>query len=219
LRITSGFSHQVGLGSSAAVTVATLAALTEYAGRRPAPRRLLEEGRAVIRAAQGRGSGADVAASVYGGVLVYQLEPPRVARLPRLPPLLVYYSGAKRPTPEVIALVAALRRRRRAFVDDIFRRMDRGTAAAARAIRAGDRVRLGAVLNEQQALMEALGLSNAALDRLIAGLRATPGLTGAKISGSGLGDCVIGVGAGRPPLPAAARVRVRLAAAGVRREA
>ena len=45
-----------------------------------------------------------------------------------------------------------------------------------------------------QGLMDALGVNNAKLAELVFALRADPKIHGSKISGSGLGDCVVGLG-------------------------
>jgi phosphomevalonate kinase len=68
--------RKLGLGSSAAILVATLAAL-EPSDLETAQglQRLFEVALSAHRAAQGGGSGIDVAASVYGGVLRFQMEP------------------------------------------------------------------------------------------------------------------------------------------------
>ncbi|MHB1221214.1 MAG: mevalonate kinase family protein [Gammaproteobacteria bacterium] len=71
--ITANFSTTIGFGSSSAVTVATLKALTTLLNISLSPLDLLVEGRAVVQAVQGRGSGADVAAAVYGGVVGYRM--------------------------------------------------------------------------------------------------------------------------------------------------
>ncbi len=76
---TSG-SRKLGLGSSAAIVVATLAAArAELADERGAfPRaerdRLFRDALLAHRTAQEGGSGVDVAASVYGGVLACRVE-------------------------------------------------------------------------------------------------------------------------------------------------
>ncbi|MDZ4200364.1 MAG: hypothetical protein U1E27_13895, partial [Kiritimatiellia bacterium] len=69
LRIQSDFSSKIGFGSSAAVTVATLAVLDRLHARRLIRRSLFCRAREVIRKVQGVGSGADAAASVWGGAL------------------------------------------------------------------------------------------------------------------------------------------------------
>ena len=195
LDIKSEMSHQMGLGSSAAVTVATLAALAGAAGKPLDPRWLLESGTKIIRKVQGGvGSGADVAASAYGGCLRFYAESLEAVKLPKAPTLTVLYSGSKMPTPEVIAIVEEKRKRQ----PETFAQLDaligavvqRAFEAAAR----GDWAALGELMDVNQGLMDALGVNNAKLAELVFALRDDPQIHGSKISGSGLGDCVVGLG-------------------------
>jgi len=76
LRIESGFSAEIGFGSSAAVTVATHAALMHWrVGEPPKPETLFDQSLKTIHAVQGSGSGSDLAASVFGGIVGYSTEP------------------------------------------------------------------------------------------------------------------------------------------------
>jgi mevalonate kinase len=201
LRIDSDFSHQVGLGSSAAVTVATLAVLKQFAAghteagsRAQRARLLLKEAVGVIREAQGLGSGADVAASVYGGIVLYRAQPIQAAKLTAQYPLTVIYSGHKQPTVEVVRQVEKARKTNPALFDAMFRMMGQSSRKAAVAIRQKNWKTVGAIMNFNQVLMAAIGVSNAKLSEIAHALRITPGILGSKISGSGLGDCVIGLG-------------------------
>ncbi|MBP7828421.1 MAG: mevalonate kinase [Kiritimatiellae bacterium] len=195
LSIESDFPHNVGLGSSAAVTVATCAALERWTrSRRPRLWDLFLAGREIIREVQGLGSGADVVASVFGGILLYRATPARVQRLPRTLPLVLLYSGSKTPTPEVVRRVERALRAQPEFFGAIFDLMDQTSAAGFQAVRAGASRKLGELLNIQQGLLEALGVSNARMAELVYALRAERGILGSKISGSGLGDCVVGLG-------------------------
>ena len=195
LDIRSEMSHQMGLGSSAAVTVATLAALAGAQGREVDPAWLLESGTQIIRKAQGGvGSGADVAASTHGGAMRYFAETREAVVLPEAPRLTVLYSGSKMPTSEVIGLVDEHRRRQPevyaqldALTGDVVRR------AFAAAVRE-DWESVGELMNINQGLMDAMGVSNAELSELVYDLREDPNILGSKISGSGLGDCVVGLG-------------------------
>ena len=49
-------------------------------------------------------------------------------------------------------------------------------------------------MDQQQGIMHALGVSTPLLDNLVNRLKKAEKIHGAKISGSGLGDCVIGIG-------------------------
>lgn len=195
LDFKSEMSHQMGLGSSAAVTVATLAALAGAQGKEPAPGYLLETGARIIRKVQGGvGSGADVAASIYGGCLRFYAEAQEVVKLPKALQLTVLYSGSKMPTPEVIAVVEENRKKQPetyaqldALIGDV---VQRAFEAASRS----DWAAMGGLMNVNQGLMDAMGVNNAKLAELVFALREDPKIYGSKISGSGLGDCVVGLG-------------------------
>ena len=195
LDIKSEMSHQMGLGSSAAVTVAALAALAGAQGREPAPGYLLEAGTRIIRKVQGGvGSGADVAASTYGGCLRFYAESQEVVKLPKTPQLTVLYSGSKMPTPEVIAVVEENRKQQPETFAQLDALIGNVVQRAFEAAAHGDWAAMGALMNVNQGLMDALGVNNAKLAELVFALRADPDIHGSKISGSGLGDCVVGLG-------------------------
>ena len=194
--IASDFSHEVGFGSSAAVTVAMLQALAAlcFPRRRRPTNWLLLEARRIIRDVQGVGSGADAAASIHGGVVLYRAAPLLIRRWDIRHPLTAVYSGAKRPTPEVIRRVQAARRRQPPLFAGLYRLMDQCVGRARSVLQRRDERAFGALLDLHQGLLDALGVSNAALAEICFRLRADPGIRGAKISGSGLGDCALGWG-------------------------
>ena len=195
LDIRSEMSHQMGLGTSAAVTVATLAALTGAQGKTLDPGCLLESGAKIIRKVQGGvGSGADVAASAYGGCLRFFAETQEVVKLSPVPQLTVLYSGSKTPTPEVIAIVAASRKKEPAVYGELDELIGDVVRRAFEAATRGDWETMGRLMNINHGLMDALGVNNARLAELVYKLREDPKILGSKISGSWLGDCVVGLG-------------------------
>lgn len=196
LDITADMPPDVGLGSSAAVTVATLAALHAWrdGGRAPAPETLHREALAIVRSVQGTASGADLAAAVWGGVLLYKQDPAVLRRHIVFPEATLIYAGYKTPTAEVIRQVEARRRDSHDGFRDLYARMDACTAAADAAFAAADWKALADTLSRGQALMDDLGVCDETLADIVRHLRAYPGIYAAKISGSGLGDCVLGLG-------------------------
>lgn len=202
LQIRSGFSHTVGLGSSAAVTAAVTAALAAFSGADTAPEALFDCAlQAVHQAQNGRGSGTDLAASIYGGVIHYRVAPREVERLAGLPPLALLYSGYKMKTPDVLALVESRAARQPALHAGLYRLMGETCIAARQAVDTADWPALGELMNIYQGLMDALGVCDATLAEMIWRLRAQPNIQGAKISGSGLGDCVLALGRMTEMLP------------------
>ncbi len=215
LHIESQFSHTLGLGSSAAVTVATLAALGAYSGRNREAREMHNTALRVVREVQGVGSGADLAASIFGGVVEYRADPCEIEALPGGFPLTVVYSGHKVPTPEVIRQVAARQVRYGVLYAGIYDLMDRAAEQAGAAIKRRDWKQLGELMNLGQGLMAALGVSTARLEKLLYELRSQDDIFGAKISGSGLGDCVIGLGEAHSLTSSGEALEIRVAQKGV----
>lgn len=194
LVITSNMSHQQGLGSSAAVTVATVKVLAEFLQQPLTQTELLLQARAVVRKVQGLGSGTDVAASVYGGIVFYKPEPLEVTKLDIKLPLSLVYCGMKTPTANVIAKVRDRYELCPQLISAIFIQIGHCVMQAYQALIQQDFVKLGMIMNIHQGLQVSLGVSNRLLEELLEDLRRHPKILGAKISGSGLGDCVLGLG-------------------------
>ncbi|MFT5707165.1 MAG: mevalonate kinase [Oceanospirillaceae bacterium] len=198
LKITAQFSHTLGLGSSAAVTVATVKALAQYTQQVLSKQQHLQLSLSVVHAVQGRGSGTDLAASIYGGIIAYQIAPCSVENLPLVPQLSLHYAGYKTTTATVLALVAKKEQQAPALHQAIYELMNSITVASISAIKNQQWVLLGELMNMYQGQLDSLGVNDAALSDIVYQLRSEAGIEagilGAKISGSGLGDCVISLG-------------------------
>lgn len=194
LTIASEFSDQIGFSSSAATTVATLAVLSTWLDIQMTPLAFLRLGRQVVRDVQGIGSGADIAASIFGGVVSYKTSPLTADKIHNLFPLSVLYSGYKKSTAEVIRHVQQHFAAHPEIMRQLISSIGECAAQGAQLTRKKDWEKLGQVFNIQQGLMEALQVSNDDLRQLIHTLKQNTDIMGAKISGSGLGDCVIGLG-------------------------
>lgn len=194
LRIDSEFSADVGFGSSAAVTAATHAALMCWiTGAPAASEQVFERSMETVLAVQGRGSGSDLAASIYGGVVGYRvggdIQPVEISV-----PLVAVYCGYKTPTPDVIRRVDALRAASPEKYERIFADIDRSVEAALVHLRNHDFSAVGKILNRNHQLMVGMGVNTPELQDIVTVLQNESGIFGAKISGSGLGDCAVGIG-------------------------
>jgi riboflavin kinase/FMN adenylyltransferase len=214
LTIQSGFSDKVGLGSSAAVTVAMVAALellTKPNDELPLHLqwRIFEKSVEIIRAVQGLGSGADVAASVFGGIIAYQVcdfedmdrhlsqaddNKFSIQQLDVELPIHLIYMGHKTPTVEVVQKVNQRERQNPEHYKQLFSAMGQLTYDGIAAIKKEDIKRLGEIFNIHQELQEALGVSDDNTNEIIHQLKNEAFVYGVKISGSGLGDCVVALG-------------------------
>ncbi|MBA3660128.1 MAG: mevalonate kinase [Gammaproteobacteria bacterium] len=195
LKIESNFSHQVGFGSSAAVTVATLSALYHWFNIKISPLDLIRQAKMIIHQVQGIGSGADIAASVYGGIVGYQTQPLSVEKFAFTHPITALHTGYKTKTADVVKKVQDYFTSHPHLFRVIHAALGQCALDGMQHIRKENWMHLGEVMNIQQGIMESLGVSDFLLHQMVNELRQAKQIHGAKISGAGLGDCVIGLGA------------------------
>lgn len=194
IEVNAEFSNQIGLASSASVTVATLAALSSWLGFSFSKLELSKEARSIVREVQGVGSGADVFASVFGGVIHYHARKSFIEELPADFFITAIYSGNKVPTVEAIKRVNHFFYNKSFLFKKIMVAIDECAHEGKKAICAKDWSHLGHIMNVQQGLLEAIGVNTETLQTIITALKKERNILGAKISGSGFGDCVIGLG-------------------------
>jgi mevalonate kinase len=199
LKIEAEFSDKIGFGSSAAVTVATLSALAAWLNITFSAADFIRAARALVQKVQGLGSGADVAACVLGGIVAYKMQPLLAEKFTHLHPLTVVYSGYKTPTVEAVQQVKQRYLTQPKIFKSLFQTMELCTAEGIQAVRQQQWKKLGDSMNIQQGLLEALGVSTPLLRTIVDSLREQNTILGAKISGSGLGDCLVGLGAASLP--------------------
>jgi len=191
--VSSKIPMSVGLGSSASTSIATISALSKLF--HPIPKRVIcNLASDSERLAHGRPSGIDQTVCTYGGMIVYR----RVRGFRRLTPrrplrLVIGNTGVRRSTGEWVGKVA------RFFADDPQRASALAESAAMlvkkaiTAIRRGEIQQLGVLMNENQSLLEEVGVSTPELERLVSATRQA-GAYGSKLTGGGGGGCMIAVG-------------------------
>ncbi len=108
-----------------------------------------------------------------------------------LPALNLYYSGYKTPTPTVLAMVAKQSQQFPNLYKNLYENMHAVSLEAQTAIYQNDWQGFGKLMNIYHGLMDALGVCDGTLAELIYTARQQDNVLGAKISGSGLGDCII----------------------------
>ena len=201
LEVKSEFSSTIGLGSSAAVLSATLVGLDHIFKTHFSLTELFAIGHQIILKIQQRGSGTDLAASLLGGILYFQpksqtqaIAEPEFKKLPIALPTLLVYSGYKTPTAKVLEMVAENWQHRPIELADLYQRMGQVTKTAFSSLQAQQMSSFYQACQHYQQLMDELGVNDEILASLIRTLSDCPQIHVAKISGSGLGDCVLGLG-------------------------
>ena len=185
------FSHNVGLGSSSAVTVATFSALSLLFNFPLSKKEIFDLSYKVTLKIQGVGSGFDIAAATFGGTLYFvkggkTIEPLEIDSLP----IVVGYSGIKADTPYYVRKVAEAFKDRQSEMKEIFNKITELVNKAKKSLLEKDYSTLGRLMTEDHKLLQNLGVSIPQLDEMVeAALDA--GAYGAKLSGAGGGDCMI----------------------------
>jgi len=194
--------HKLGLGSSAAILVASLAAVDprHFETDEELRRAIFERALHAHWQAQGGGSGIDVAASTWGGTLIAVRNPAGELQLEPvlLPPdlvLEVWASQVSASTPLLLAAVARLREDSPAEHAALLRALRVAAERAAHALRGGQTMDLIAELEQQRLGFQALGraagvpIVTPEAERL-AQAAGTPGAA-VLPSGAGGGDIVL----------------------------
>ena len=136
-------SRKLGLGASAAILVASLAAREGARGADlsdPQVRqKLFDRARAAHAASQGGGSGVDVAASVYGGVLEYVPGVPKPRQLPAGTAMVVFACGTSARTAELRGYVDRLAETAPSVHEACIAELSAIARDAAKAVQCGER--------------------------------------------------------------------------------
>ncbi|HVN88030.1 MAG TPA: mevalonate kinase [Candidatus Binatia bacterium] len=190
-QIASDLPQAMGLGSSAALSVALLRAFANFAGRDLPITELNAHALEVEAVFHGTPSGVDNSAVVFGGVIRFQRDT-AVQPLPLAysVPLVIALGTAPRQTKQV---VAALRERWTADPNTYERRFDEIAwlvADAEGSLASGDFAELGLLMNTNHGLLHSLGVSSDELESMVT-LARSHGALGAKLTGGGGGGAII----------------------------
>ena len=189
IRIDSEIPIAAGIGSSAALTVALLRALSIEFGVEMDLSMIAATAHRVERVVQGTASPTDTFVSTMGGVVV-------VPERRHLSPLgcKIVIGEAERgvgdKTREMVSRVAELRETYPDVVDPIFNAIGGLARNGVRLIEYDDCRGIGRLMNINDGLLEALGVGTTMLSRLVHAAR-DAGAFGAKITGAGGGGCMV----------------------------
>ncbi|NHN40782.1 mevalonate kinase [Halorubellus sp. JP-L1] len=200
VHVESAIPLGAGLGSSAAVVVATIAAASRALDCELDEREIAERAYRSEHAVQdGEASRADTFCSTMGGAVRVAGDDCRRLGTPDLP-FVVGYDGGAGDTGELVAGVRALRDEYDfaadtvAAIGDVVRRGET-LIEDANAVASEETVsELGRLMNFNHGLLEALGVSSRSLDEMVWAAREA-GAAGAKLTGAGGGGCVVALDA------------------------
>jgi mevalonate kinase len=186
--INSQIPSSSGLGSSAAVTVATLSAINDEFSLHKTREDIADMAFEIEKKVQkGRASPTDTTVSIYGGIVLITGGSRR-----RLPPqnmhLVIGDSLVSHSTAKMVELVGELKKKHPGIVDPILDAIQGVSMSAIHHL--NNPKELGRYMDMNHALLEALGVGHPQLSKIVLVARAQ-GAFGAKITGAGGGGCMV----------------------------
>ncbi|MGA2161617.1 MAG: mevalonate kinase [Methanoregula sp.] len=186
--INSQIPSSSGLGSSAAVTVATLSAINDEFSVGKSREDIANMAFEIEKTVQkGRASPTDTTVSTFGGIVLISSGSRR-----RLAPQNMYLvigdSLVSHSTARMVEQVADLKKQNPEIVDPILNAIEGVSLAAIHHL--NNPKELGRYMNMNHALLDALGVGHPQLSRLVLAARSA-GAFGAKITGAGGGGCMV----------------------------
>lgn len=192
--VVSEVPHGLGLGSSAASCVATVAAVDSLFGK-PDRQKVCEQAIESERMIHKNSSGADCYVSAFGGLIHYSKSEGFKEIESKTPLSIVIAStGVRHSTGDLVSGVKRFKDKNERLFNDLASQAGNISTQAMAAISSGNKEEIGKLLNENQALLGQIGVSHENADDLI-DICSRAGALGAKITGAGGGGAVIALAA------------------------
>ncbi|MGE0242933.1 MAG: mevalonate kinase [Nitrososphaeraceae archaeon] len=191
IRIDSEIPYGVGLGSSAALTVAAVSSINSLYNKYKNKKEVLELAIETERIIHNNSSGADCVISMYGGLMYYQKNK-EIRKLKHNDKLnfIIINSGVKHSTGKLVSIVQQYRQNN----FELFIKLSKIGAHicenAVEELERGNITNLGKLMNENQSLLEQIGVSNKQISKIVE-CSLNYGAIGSKLTGAGGGGCVL----------------------------
>lgn len=197
--ISSRVPPGIGLGSSAASCVATVAAVDSLFQENPRRQKVCELAMESERLIHKRTSGADCYVSTFGGLMQYYGKSKSFKNIETKGQslcLVVANTGVNHSTSDLVAGVKKFRDRNRILFKTLLKYANEICLQACIAIESGKCDKIGELMNENQIILQQLGISHDKV-RDIIDICSKAGAIGAKITGAGGGGAVIALAASK----------------------
>ena len=182
----------IGLGSSAASCVATVAAVDLLFEKNTSRQHVCEIAIESERQIHKRTSGADCYVSTFGGLIQYHGKSKSFEKIEAKGslPLVVASTGIKHKTSDLVLAVNRFKEENKTVFDSLAKQARDICSQAWAAIESGNGDRIGELMNENQILLQQIGISHERVRDIINICNKT-GAIGAKITGAGGGGAIV----------------------------
>jgi mevalonate kinase len=193
-----------GIGASAANSVAIARAISDEFNLSLGDDEINSIAYMAEKAFAGTPSGVDNTAATYGGLIWFRRsadplseEPPFVERIKAEPfEMVLANSGVVADTKKVIEGVRDRREKYREEYDRIFFEADTIAHRARKALETKNLREVGELMNRNHSLLKEIEVSSDILDRMV-GIALKAGALGAKVTGGGVGGCMLSLTPGK----------------------
>ncbi len=194
LRVTSTIPLAAGLGSSAAVSVAMIRAVTTFLGNPLPPDHVSSLAYEVEKKQHGTPSGIDNTVIAFAKPIFFQRDQPfQILKVAEPLTLIIADSGYQSSTAEVVADVRQNWQKNPAHYEAIFDAIAALVNQARFVLENGPVAALGNLMNVNHEYLREIKVSNPELDHLVQ-TALNNGALGAKLSGGGRGGNIIALG-------------------------
>ncbi len=181
-----------GLGSSAAVTVATIAAVSKYNKIDLSMEEIAKFAHEVELEVQKSASPLDTTVSTYGGLIYLEKDAKDIIQLEidYNIPVIIGYTDTRGNTGKLVAGVRKRRDKYPEIIDPVINSIERLTEEAKEVILSNDKEKIIELMNINHGLLDALGVNTKELSNMVYTAR-NAGTCGSKITGAGGGGSII----------------------------
>ena len=199
LSVKSDIPIGAGIGSSAAVCVATIDAVSRAYGAILSLEQIADLAYSTECIVQGNASRADTFCSTMGGTVHVEGSVCRTISSSELF-FAIGYDGGSGPTGELVAMVKS-NKEKYPFLDSIIHSIGDLTRIGEIALTNHDISSIGELMNLNHGLLTTLGVSSESLDNMVWASR-NSGAIGAKLTGAGGAGCIVALNPTDSTLPA-----------------
>ena len=187
-----------GLGSSAAVTVATILSSSIYNNINLTRDEIAKLAHQVEREVQGAASPIDTTLSTHGGVIYLSKDAEEIITLDINTeiPIIIGYTSKRGNTGKLVESVKLKVEKYPQIMNLILNSMESITNHAHEALVNGDHQKIGELMNINHGLLDSLGVNTEELSKMVYFARKT-GALGSKVTGAGGGGSIIAYCPGR----------------------